>query len=536
MKTTITKALQVMACLILSSVIVILTPAESLGQARATMGRGNVEHSLKKKEERANQGVKATMGYRNVGNAEEASNKWRKRRKTANQWSSSLLFKKARKWRKRRKTANQRRKTANQWRRTRRIEPEVEVAKGTSKNDGFRRKTSAKPSGASNKSPNPSPYPDPWNWDNRGKAPTTTGKRPRHPKPWVNRVSTTEALMQLNNMGAVMAFKPTPNGGFCRIDVRGRTKSTPSFVKPAGGRDPLPKSTTPACSSQEQKAFQQTAKKMQIKNGVTAQKTSGAILGALAKSAGIGCVFGAGIAWIADMFSGDSEDKKTQASANCVDCANKKSKEAKEVEEIRAATIVAAGAGGGIATGIVGHHSLRYIVPEMEVAAAKKILITDETNQKLKPMADPEYAKKKVAFFESQILKLKERQAQKGLDRNVRHNIEIEIAEKNSAKSFWNKVIDLQQQSPKTSGGSALINLVEQRVTKKVSKIPDKEVVAKLDSMQQRRLNMKFNEGIVGLKSMVSAGVSALAGGIAGAIVCEDGTTYLLTDNPKTDI
>ncbi len=154
---------------------------------------------------------------------------------------------------------------------------------------------------------------------------------------------TANNLVELNKMRATVALKRKPDGSFCQLDVRGNSKLTPSFVKSAHRKASTPKSDTPVCSKSDIKAFQKGAKKLNLK-GAKGQKTSvGALLGTLAKSAGVGCVFGAGISWVADMWKGNSNEKKTEAQAPCVDCANQKNKTEKEIEDLKTTTAIAAG-------------------------------------------------------------------------------------------------------------------------------------------------------------------------------------------------
>ncbi len=143
-------------------------------------------------------------------------------------------------------------------------------------------------------------------------------------KPSVSKISTNTNINNLRKMGAVVAFNRRPDGSYCQVDVRGNTKLTPSFVKPSGGYSPLPKNNISVCSFQERKILQKTTKKFNIQ-GARVQKTSaGALLGSLAKSAGVGCVFGMGIAWL---FGNNSNEQKTEATALCVECSTDKAGE-----------------------------------------------------------------------------------------------------------------------------------------------------------------------------------------------------------------
>ncbi len=324
----------------------------------------------------------------------------------------------------------------------------------------------------------------------------------------------------------VVALKKRDDGSYCQIDMRGNSNLTPAFVRSASYSVTSPTNkNVSVCSSKERKAFQKTLKKSYLA-GSQAKKTNlaGAVIGTVAKSAGIGCIFGSGFAWVMNLFSGDHNDGI-----------------------VKAGTIIL----GATVGDAVGYKSFKSILPAVKVAEAKKILITSDTNRMLQAIENPEYAKSKLAFVESEILDLRNRQAQRGLDPNSSHNLAKEEARMNSAKSFWNRVIELQESAKKpgsVNAKPALAYLVEQEVTKRVINLPDKTVIAKLNDMPRQHIKvkvkfnkpwmkLKFNEGTVGgFKSMLFAKSSGMAGGIAGAIVCEDGTTYVLSDDPKTDM
>ncbi len=111
----------------------------------------------------------------------------------------------------------------------------------------------------------------------------------------------------LSKMGAVFALKPKSDGSFCYVDVRGNPKLTPAFVKPDGGHDQLSISDIPVCDKEEKKDFQKQAKNLYIE-GLPAKKTSYlAILNtvglSISRGAGLGCLFGAGLTMVNDIFS-----------------------------------------------------------------------------------------------------------------------------------------------------------------------------------------------------------------------------------------
>ena len=284
----------------------------------------------------------------------------------------------------------------------------------------------------------------------------------------------------------------------------------------------------PVCSESDIKAFQKGAKKLNLK-GAKGQKTSvGALLGTLAKSAGVGCVFGAGISWVADMWKGNSNEEKTEAKAPCVDCANQKSEEEKELSKLKR-TILAGGGmviGTKIALSDAKQAVFEKISRDLRSGAVDFIKVQDKIRLLETDINKLEGNVKEIKFLN----RLKARQPNDPIDR-----IEKKIGSLKQEKVFWNKVAEVHKQGGKTT----IINdLIKREAYNRVMQgIPEKrvlEVVETSDKITIRDTKSKNARG----QNITKWGsiLSGIVGGVAGAIVCEDGTTYLLSEEKIEDI
>ncbi len=362
-------------------------------------------------------------------------------------------------------------------------------------------------------------------------------------------------LVELNNMRATVALKRKPDGSFCQLDVRGNSKLTPSFVKSAHRKASAPKSNAPICSESDIKAFQKGAKKLNLK-GAKGQKTSvGALLGTLAKSAGVGCVFGAGISWVADMWKGNSNDEKTEARSSCIDCANQSTEEEKEVKDLKATNRLIMG-GGAVTGGLVG------LKPPSPVDIAREVhrenilnnivetgVKSDRVQNKLKQLASQiSDGELKMNELSKQISELERNNSlidksphekQLKLYKEQRLEIRGKVADFNSRKDFWTKIYNIHKLNTAPLGTRDLRRILI------MSEVMNDQVIQQVDDIPREKLlqdiktNPEVKERILRTKSPTShlgKLVSGIVGGVAGAIVCEDGTTYLLSKEKIEDI
>ncbi len=354
-------------------------------------------------------------------------------------------------------------------------------------------------------------------------------------------------------MRATVALKRKPDGSFCQLDVRGNSKLTPSFVKSAHRKASAPKSDTPVCSKSDIKVFQKGAKKLNLK-GAKGQKTSvGALLGTLAKSAGVGCVFGAGIAWVSDMWRGKSNDEKTEAGSSCVDCANQKSKEEKEVKDLKTTTrsILAGGAAGGL----IGITTPTHLAIAREVRRenimgkiADTAMYPDKVKDKIKQLtSEINNGESKMNELNKKISELKRNRNLMSKDaykkelkmfKEQRFETRINTSKLQSRKVFWTQLDGIHSLKPsrlrpQTLREIGLADRIMPEVTRRLTAISREEL------LQDIKTNPEVKKRIEKIKSPTSQLgklVSGIVGGVAGAIVCEDGTTYLLSKEKIEDI
>ncbi len=357
-------------------------------------------------------------------------------------------------------------------------------------------------------------------------------------------------LVELNNMRATVALKRKPDGSFCQLDVRGNSKLTPSFVKSAHRKASAPKSDTPVCSKSDIKVFQKGAKKLNLKGG-KAQKSSlaAAILGSTAKAAGLGCVFGAGISWVANMFS---DNEKTEAGSSCIDCANQKSKEEKEVKDLKSKV---AGVSGGLAGAtVLGTHKnpmtnplLLDVAPfknEITLTDVKRQLQFEEIIKKLhKEGIDMDNAVNKVKEIDASVKEQMDLRKSRHFKDFITNKDQLAGWEENfnnlkRRQKFWHRIVRLHEKNYNSSQIDAVLrgetfrrlkNIPENKLA---SNIPDKVVQARIEKIQDKADIKRRFKTPIGVHQLFTG----IVGGVAGAIVCEDGTTYLLSKEKIEDI
>ncbi len=403
------------------------------------------------------------------------------------------------------------------------------------------------------------------------------------------------ANSQLANMRALVAFRKKPDGSYCQVDVRGNAKLTPSFVKPASFDEALLKSDISFCSSKEKKSFQKIARGFSLKGGQV-QKTSvaGVALGALLKSAGFGCAFGAGLSLLFDVLGGSGfygqSDKKTQSSATCIDCVEKQ----KPMDPFLKGLSGFSGVTAGI---IIGDREntpelRQQVIKELKQKIVKDLqalAVEDEVKKRQQVALNPQQVQAYIDRLEKRINQLVKEQPEnqrsyqslsdkmqkleaKGLvkynsfisqysphtsnsdqqKKIIQADIDNYVKAKNKFEQFKQKFSGLEDSKTRwskiahlhTSTGSSfsatqmgtIKHLVRTDAKWAVKSLYNtyEKLVVHLPKEKVSNVLLKYNNSFIKNHRFVLGG--SILGGVAGAIVCEDGTSYLLTGNPKTDI
>ena len=355
------------------------------------------------------------------------------------------------------------------------------------------------------------------------------------------------------------------DGKFCAVDPRGRSEFTPYFVQPANRSGSSIPNGVPVCSAKETKAFQKKAGRVYLdKHQVQVRKTAvGAAIGQVLKGLGLGCVIGSASRLLLNMVDSTQAGLKnrqaqreaaSEGKSICIDCVlnadnavfasggaaaegwravinqNKIPKEA--LQEIKTLAV---------------EHKVKQIKNVRENPSALKEVILKATDKRDRLLGETEKQRAK----ELKMRKILDKHAAQGAVRYtqgtnrftvVRNQSPQIIAEtvKADAKAY-NSLI---KRSIKTSTAFVraqnVVNFwksVSNYTLTSVIREHAEGQVSRLNPVEQfRTLPASQKILIVGKYPHLSAFKSVFGGmiaGAAGAVICQDGTAFLLEDSAE---
>ena len=351
------------------------------------------------------------------------------------------------------------------------------------------------------------------------------------------------------NMRMSAGLHKRSDGSFCAIDPRGKSALTPSFVKPSLSAKPSMPKGVPVCTAKETKAFQEQAKRayLQTQGGHIKKTSAGALLGSTLKGMGVGCVVVAGANLIVESMTAlfrfaknddtlrtNNRESLTEAKGICVECAF-------------------FGAVGGMSGALQGRSSAKKAAyktaQKIEADLHKEAVLSEEARLKgiVKNMSAKDI-KNTLKIENNHLNRLKQQLANIDTSRpeySRNRNIENYKAQRALSYKALAEADDLVQKRriqqekvkfwesmQKTEPGLSRQKIIHTAAVEQVGALEPWEIKKKIANLPDSTKEAIIKKHSKALHKF--PGVTGFLSGAAGAVICHEGTVYVLNkEDPK---